>query len=154
MKQRLVILAIILFGGAIGVHASWQTLAGGVDSIPPAQAYEEASQGKLILVDIRTTGEWRETGTPTVAKRISMHEEGFLDRLKDAVNGDKSARIALICATGVRSARLGATLGSHGFFNVVHVSEGMLGNADGTGWLDAGLPVESYRPFLEASERG
>ena len=112
------------------------------EQMSAAAAHERATNGELLLVDIRTDGEWRETGLGASARPISMHKPGFIEKLAEAVGNDKSRRIALICATGGRSRWLQGRLAKYGFTNVVDVSEGMLGSAAGPGWLKTGLPVK------------
>lgn len=109
-----------------------------------ADAHKQALQGELLLVDIRTHGEWKQTGLGATAKAISMHKPGFVDKLAEAAGQDKSRKIGLICATGGRSRWLQGQLAKFGFTNVVDVSEGMLGSPAGRGWLKAGLPVRPY----------
>ena len=107
-----------------------------------ADAHEQAMKGEVLLVDIRTHGEWKQTGLGASARPISMHQPGFLEKLAEAAGNDKSRKIALICATGGRSRWLQGQLAKYGFTNVVDVSEGMLGSPAGPGWLKAGLPVK------------
>jgi len=107
-------------------------------------AHARALAGEIVLIDIRHRSEWRSTGVGSSAVAISMHEPGFLERVKAAVKGDKSRPVALICAAGVRSKRMSEVLIREGYKTVIDVSEGMLGGFFGGGWLRAGLPV---RPF-------
>lgn len=107
-----------------------------------ADAHERATKGDILLVDIRTDGEWKQTGLGASARPISMHKPGFIEKLIEAAGNDKSRTIALICATGGRSRWLQGQLTKYGFTNVVDVSEGMLGSAAGPGWLKTGLPVK------------
>lgn len=104
-------------------------------------AREEALAGRLKLIDIRTRDEWAMTGVPDVALAISMNEPGFLTRLKAAVDDDKAAPIAVICASGGRSAWLANELHLAGFTAVHDVSEGMMGSTAGPGWLRRALPT-------------
>lgn len=115
--------------------------AAAADTMSASEAFERASRGEIVLVDIRAPAEWRETGIASVAEPISMHEPGFLDRLERAVGGNRARRIALICATGGRSAWLRVQLLARGFRNVADVAEGMAGGRQGAGWIRAGLPV-------------
>jgi rhodanese-related sulfurtransferase len=52
-------------------------------------------------------------------------------------------QIALICATGGRSAYVVEILGKNGITGVADVSEGMFGNGRAAGWIARGLPVVS-----------
>lgn len=111
-------------------------------SAPAALA--AADKGEIILVDIRTRGEWKQTGLAKPALAISMHEAGFVRNLARALGGNRAGRVALICATGGRSAHLQRILVTAGFANVVDVSEGMMGSSAGPGWLKRGLPVKAW----------
>lgn len=107
-------------------------------------AHKQALSGDVLLVDIRTDGEWKQTGLGASALAISMHKPGFLEKLAEAAGQNKNKKIALICATGGRSKWLQGQLAKYGFTNVVDVSEGMLGSADGPGWLRTGLPIKPF----------
>ena len=109
-----------------------------------SDAHKLALSGDVLLVDIRTHGEWKQTGLGATALAISMHKPGFVDKLAEAAGQDKNKKIALICATGGRSNWLQGQLAKFGFTNVVDVSEGMLGSSAGPGWLKAGLPVKPF----------
>lgn len=105
-------------------------------------AWAKAQAGEILLIDIRTPPEWRETGVPQGAKRLDMTDPRFLDRLLELVKGDRSAPIALICRTGNRSGYVVQQLRSLGFSQVYDVPEGMAGSRAGPGWLRRGLPIE------------
>ena len=111
------------------------------------EAAVQAQSGKLVLIDIRTPPEWKETGVAKGARLINMlHPQGapgFTNALLEQVKGDRSAPIALICRTGNRTTQVQRYLQSVGFTQVYNVKEGMAGSAAGPGWLKRGLPVES-----------
>jgi rhodanese-related sulfurtransferase len=104
-------------------------------------AYNRAVTGDLLLIDIRQPEEWAQTGSAKGATRLDMRSPGFLDALAALTGGDRSRPIALICASGGRSARTARALTEAGFTSVLDVSEGMLGSSAGPGWLARGLPV-------------
>ncbi|HOV02922.1 MAG TPA: rhodanese-like domain-containing protein [Hyphomicrobiales bacterium] len=104
-------------------------------------AHEQAVKGEVLLVDIRSPQEWMQTGVGEGAVAITMHSHDFLDKLMEAMEGDQSKPIALICATGNRSRWLQYQLMAHGFTSVEDVGEGMLGGPNGPGWLNRRLPV-------------
>ncbi len=104
-------------------------------------AFKKAETGELLLLDIRSPQEWKETGTGTGAKKVSMHQPGFLAKLDALTDNNKSKPVALICATGGRSNWLQGELVKRGYTNIIDVSEGMLGSSTGPGWLKRGLPV-------------
>lgn len=109
-----------------------------------AQAHQSAMSGEILLVDIRTPSEWRATGIGQGAQPLDMRRDDFVPALLQLTGGDRSGVIALICARGVRSARLSNQLTEAGFTNIADVPEGMLGSAAGPGWVRSGLPVEIY----------
>jgi len=105
------------------------------------RAHDLATSGDALLVDIRTPDEWAATGIGAGAVALDMRRGDFTAALTRLAGGDRDAQIVLICARGVRSARLGAVLTEVGFTNVTDVPEGMSGSRDGPGWVARGLPV-------------
>ena len=150
MNRRLFILGgvavagVAAFAGANRMQfyaAITETRAGDVLDAP--EAHDLVKSGEIILVDIRRPDEWEKTGRPLGSYGIDMRRDNdFTDELAKVAGGDTSAPIALICARGVRSARLANRLIEAGFDNILDVPEGMLGSADGPGWLARGLPLE------------
>ena len=110
-------------------------------TLDPEAAFAAARDGGLILIDIRRPDEWMETGMPEHAQPIDMRRSDFLDALDKLMGGDRTRSVALICARGVRSDRMSASLAEAGFTSVIDVPEGMLGSPAGPGWLARGLPV-------------
>jgi len=112
------------------------------------EAWQRSTAGELVLIDIRSVGEWRETGIPEGARRVSMFSSygfpnvDFLDEIADVTGGETTQPVALICAGGVRSSLARSMLEAEGFAEVYDVAEGMLGSSDGPGWLARGLPIE------------
>ncbi|MGI9372173.1 MAG: rhodanese-like domain-containing protein [Hyphomicrobiales bacterium] len=112
------------------------------DKLSVQDAHKLAQTGEILLVDIRTPQEWRETKVGASAQTISMHSAEFLRNLESAIEGDKTKPIALICATGGRSQWLQAQLLRRGYTKIYDVSEGVLGSSAGPGWLKASLPLK------------
>jgi len=114
--------------------------------ISAQEASRQSNSGELLMIDVRSTEEWRQTGVPVGASAITIHDPAsmtsFLDNVMEAVDGNKNARIALICARGNRSHRTQRFLSQRGFTQVLDVSEGMLGRNAAPGWLARNLPVE------------
>ncbi|NKB60024.1 MAG: rhodanese-like domain-containing protein [Alphaproteobacteria bacterium] len=108
-------------------------------------AYQRARSGHITLLDIRSPGEWRQTGMPAGAVALTMHNpdgaDAFYKDVLEAVGRDKSRPIAVICAAGNRSRWAQAFLTSKGFTNIQDVGEGLFGNGALPGWLKRGLPV-------------
>jgi rhodanese-related sulfurtransferase len=139
MSVRLATLILIVFAGSSAMADTIVTATAAVKS---------AAQGKTTIVDVRSPGEWRQTGIAKGAATVTIHNpngvKAFVREMTKAVGGDKSKPIALICAAGVRSARALRILAANGFTNLRYISEGMLGSPEaGPGWLKRGLPVTS-----------
>lgn len=119
------------------------------DIVSATDAWRQAQAGTLTIVDVRSPAEWRQTGVAKGAWKITIHGPGkmpgFLKEVLARTKGDRSRRIALICATGVRSDYALRYLRRNGFTNVSHIAEGMMGRSvfrgGGRGWLREKLPV-------------
>ncbi|WP_323776018.1 rhodanese-like domain-containing protein [Leisingera sp.] len=109
-----------------------------------AEAFAQAQAGEITLVDIRTPQEWRASGVPVGSHQIDMRRKDFIAALQAAAGPDRAAPVALICARGVRSARLTLALAQAGYSNVIDVPEGMLGSGAGPGWIAGNLPVARW----------
>jgi rhodanese-related sulfurtransferase len=107
-----------------------------------------SNQGEMLLIDIRAESEWKQTGIAPQAITLSMHQPGGVPAFESALtlllNGNKDQPIALICAGGVRSAKLQHYLTLRGFTQVLDVVEGMQGGILTDGWIDHQLPVKAY----------
>ncbi len=112
------------------------------------EAQVALDSGLLGMLDVRTRDEWRETGVAQGAWPVSMHEDGFPERLFAARSLAGDNPVALICATGGRSGYLLRSLRNAGYAGFVDISEGMLGSSAGPGWIARGLPVVSIEDAL------
>ncbi len=152
MTSRLTAIAALILAG--GLLAGPVTTAGAQsqseprlvaetrpDKISVRDAYEQSANQSIVLIDIRTRGEWAETGIPHTALAISMHERGFLQKLDATMRRYRGKPVALICATGGRSHFVQRELRRRGYNNIIDVPEGMLGSRAGAGWLKTGLPT-------------
>jgi rhodanese-related sulfurtransferase len=114
--------------------------------VSAADAFEMVRSEKVILIDIRTPDEQRETGIPAGARRANASNPqgpaGFLQDMLDIVGDRKTQPIAIICRTGNRTGKARAFLLSKGFTEVYNVGEGVAGSTAGPGWFKRGLPVE------------
>lgn len=110
-------------------------------SLDARTAFQMMQEQQITLVDIRRPDEWQATGTAEGAHRLDLRRPDFIAALDALVKGDRARPVALICARGVRSARLANRLAESGFSSVVNIPEGMLGAADGPGWIARGLPL-------------
>ena len=111
-----------------------------------AVAHEKAAADQLVLIDIRSPKEWRDTGIGASATPISMHLPGFMAKVAKATGRDRSRPVAVICASGGRSTVIAPKLEEAGYTSIYNVAEGMLGGRYGTGWIPSGLPVKPYSP--------
>ncbi len=128
----------------------WSHLAGAEDKdkISVLAAHELLQKNAIVMIDIRSVGEWEKTGVATQAIPLTMHRDGgipaFSHALAKLLEGDKTRPVALICAKGVRSSRVQQYLQKHGFTHVLDVQEGMVGGFFTEGWIDQGLPIKPY----------
>ncbi|WP_052257724.1 rhodanese-like domain-containing protein [Leisingera sp. ANG-DT] len=142
---------LVLLGGAAaaaGAGIWWQRRQPPDHDHPRltvAEAYAQAQAGEITLVDIRTPQEWRASGVPVGSHQIDMRREDFIKALQAVAGPDRSVPVALICARGVRSARVTLMLSEAGYTHVIDVPEGMLGSAAGPGWLAGNLPVARWK---------
>jgi len=109
--------------------------------ITAPDAYKAVQNRSMIMVDIRTPQEWLQTGVARGAVAIDMRADDFIGKLARIRSQNPDKPIAMICATGHRSTYVTGVLDQRGFPGLVNVAEGMVGGADGTGWLKRGLPV-------------
>jgi rhodanese-related sulfurtransferase len=118
--------------------------------ITPADAAARARDAGLTIVDVRTPGEWRQTGVPQGAVLADINGPGgadaFLAAVTAAVGGDRSRPVAVICRSGNRSTAAQKLLLANGFATVLNIREGMAGNSQGPGWTGRGLPVQPCGP--------
>lgn len=140
---------VLLAGGgavmAVAVGAGGLALAGrdrfAGEEMDPQVAFDAARTGDVLLIDIRRPDEWTATGIPEGAEPIDLRRADFADAVLKLAGGDRTRRVALICAAGVRSDRTGAALSEAGFTRVIDLPEGILGSPAGPGWQARGLPV-------------
>lgn len=114
--------------------------------ISAEEALSLAQAGQLTLVDVRSPREWRQTGVPAGARPVTIHDPnglvGFLEAVREELDADFDRPIALICARGNRSTLAQSAMSEAGYSRVLNIREGMLGSADGPGWLSRGLPTD------------
>jgi rhodanese-related sulfurtransferase len=86
---------------------------------------------KLKIIDIRTLGEWKETGIVKDSYTITFFDErgnydteGFLKALNSIVN--QGEKFALICRTGSRTGMISNFLGRKLNYNVVNLKGGLM----------------------------
>ena len=138
--RTLAILALLLI--------SMPAFAGG-GTLSAQTAWRMAQGGEITVIDIRSPAEWRQTGIPRGARKVTIHDrngvKGFVRAMTRTVGGDRTAPSAVICAHGNRSTRAHAILETAGFTNVYNILEGMQGRHKAKGWILNGLPMEPCR---------
>jgi rhodanese-related sulfurtransferase len=133
----LFIAGFVMTIGAVGAE-SGQYISGQI-------AHERSIANTLTIIDVRTPNEWRQTGLPKNAEGATIYRDNnkdFLAQISRITNGDKAAPIALICASGVRSARAADILKTAGYRNVLDIKGGMMGNQQNPGWMAQNLPIQ------------
>jgi adenylyltransferase/sulfurtransferase len=101
---------------------------------------EEMTRGQVTLVDIRELDEW----TQGKVDGSSHLPRGFLEFQIENIVADRNARLALICAGGVRSALAARSLEEMGYTDVCSVAGGF------GAWKNAGYPFSMPRVLDDA----
>ncbi len=131
----------VLFGGRRASAGPARAATPGPEPLTAEEALEKARAGDLVLIDVRTPGEWSSTGVPEPAATANMQSRDFGQQLMSLLDNDRDRPFAVICRTGRRSAHVAHALAANGFTAVHDVPEGMAGSRAGSGWLAKGLPV-------------
>lgn len=145
---------LLLLGGAAAVAggaywwSAWHPVYDG-GRLTVIEAHSQATSGAITLIDIRRPDEWTRTGIGDGAHPIDMRRDDFNVALAKVVGDDHTVPIALICARGVRSARLSKRLTEAGYSNIIDVPEGMEGSKSGPGWVASNLPIYEFTEVLE-----
>lgn len=145
--SRRQMLGLGVAGAALGVLAYPYVLPDRTQpgqTMSASQAHAAALAGEIALIDIRRPDEWARTGIPVPAHPIDMRRSDFVAALQAIAGPDRTVAVGVICARGVRSARLTKALADAGFTRIIDIPEGMLGSTAGPGWLANGLPVTHY----------
>ena len=117
----------------------------------PQEAHQAATENEIVLVDIRTPGEWAQTGIGDGAIALDMTSKDFLRALVALRGIHPEKRLVFICRTGNRSGHLTAYLTKNKFENIGDVPQGMMGSKSGKGWLKHELPI--YKGEIREIER-
>lgn len=130
--------------GGIGWHIQTTVPVFSGATLSAAEAQARAQAGEILLVDIRRPDEWRRTGLGAGAHPLDMRRDDFTQTLAALSAANPGRPVALICAGGVRSARLANRLDAAGLGPILDVPEGMEGSAAGPGWIKSGLPTIAW----------
>jgi rhodanese-related sulfurtransferase len=126
----------------------WVPVTTHAEVLMPDEARLMAERGELTIIDVRLPVEWERTGIPQGAMTISLQDQtlqpraDFVTDVLEALGNDPTTPIALICASGHRSAFAQQLLVGSGFTAVHDISEGVVGGEYGPGWLARALPTE------------
>jgi len=108
-------------------------------------ASQELLDSKVVIIDIRTPGEWRETGLLKGSVPIMFFNERgkfninkFLAELNKHIKPNEE--FALICRTGSRTAMVSEYLDKELGYKVINIRGGILYA------IGQNLPVEPYKP--------
>jgi sulfur-carrier protein adenylyltransferase/sulfurtransferase len=112
----------------------------GVEEIQPPEAAEEIDQGDVALIDVREQHEFEERHIDG-----AIHvPRGYLESRIEQFVPDRSKRIVLYCASGIRSVLAAKTLTEDlGYEDVASMAGGI------TLWRDRGLPVVTPRSLTQ-----
>ena len=113
-------------------------------------ALEAVQSGQMILLDIRRPSEWAATGVAKGAVALTMHDADFGPSLGALLAAHPDRQIGMICATGGRTSYVVSVLEKNGIDTVIDVSEGMMGNARGPGWIARKLPLSTSQEAQQA----
>ncbi len=135
--------AIVLLGILFGTSAFAAEFSATTDM--HAQDVHLAVQSdNLVLIDVRTPDEWRNTGIAQGAVPISMQDTDFLNKLAQLTEANPGKPVAFICASGRRSGIVQAELARRGYENVFSVYGGTTGSSEAPGWIREGLPITPW----------
>ena len=127
MKKTVLTLAIL----SVSLFAEFKTI-----DVPE---FEKLQKEGLLVIDIRTAPEWKETGIIDGAKKITFFSEKGQPLLADwffevgHLIKDKKTPFIIYCAHASRSKALGKGLDSMGFEHVYELKGGIE-----NGWIKAG----------------
>lgn len=105
-------------------------------AIDCGQALQGLNDKSLILIDVRTPGEWADTGVPANAKCKALQDSDFVDYVRFCQEGAENLPVALFCLSGTRSLKAAKTVQKAGVENIQIVRGGL------EAWRKAGLPLE------------
>ncbi len=115
-----------------GGMTSWRAEKRETESIERIDVRElHGRNGSLQVLDVREDSEWDEGHIPD-----SLHKPYHdIDAMPDGIDPQKP--VAVICASGQRSAVAASLLKAHGAEEVIHVVDGGVGT-----WARMGFPIE------------
>jgi rhodanese-related sulfurtransferase len=134
-KSLILALAATLLSACLARAQPWPV------NMTPTEAHRLTQEKKVLLIDIRTPEEWKETGVAEGALKIDMTDPMFVAKVRQAQGDDRTKPLALICRTANRTRTVQQALAQLGYVNVINVEGGMIGNREDQGWIKRGLPL-------------
>ena len=147
MKRTTSISPIVLLGAVL---AATQPVRAEVLHIGNAETQELIGQG-VTIVDIRTPGEWKQTGVVAGSQLVQFVDEKGrydADQFMSKVNAvaDPSKPVVLSCRSGNRTRTAAQLISSaNPQRKVYNVKEGLIG------WNKSGLPIVSLEKNLQTA---
>ncbi len=116
-----------------------------VARLTPAEAAERVAAGSAVLVDVRESGEWAQTGIVAGATPLALSDlRGERRDWKPFLAAHKDREIVLYCRSGNRSGQAARLLAAEGYRTA---------NAGGLrDWLAAGKKVAPLPPSAPAGQ--
>lgn len=140
LKTFVLVISMVILPGAMARASS---------TLRYAPMSQELIKSGTRIIDIRTEKEWRETGVVKGALLITFFredmtydQEAFLAKLRRHVK--PSDKIAIMCRSGNRSAKVGRFLMQKGFTEVINVDGGIKRAKE------AGISLDAYQPTAQA----
>lgn len=110
-----------------------------VERVAPQAAFDEASSGDVVFLDVREPVEWEQH-----IKGAVQVPRGLLEFAADPASPrhspelDPSRRVIVYCRSGTRAALAAHTLMHLGYENVANLDGGIVA------WTEAGLPADEH----------
>ena len=131
----------MVLGAVLGLMITAAAGLAQAQTMSASEAYSAVLNDDVIILDIRSPGEWAETGVAKGAWPVTKHDPSFGPNLQRILEKHPNKPLALICATGGRSNYVAGILRERGLLGTIDIAEGMFGNGDAPGWIAGNLPV-------------
>ncbi|HEX5059653.1 MAG TPA: rhodanese-like domain-containing protein [Kofleriaceae bacterium] len=117
--MRLVLVAVLLFGGCSKSEPQQSPPAPAAKTKDPATARNLIASG-AVVIDVRTPDEYAADHLPNATNIPVEDVSARLSEIEALVSGNKAKPIVVYCAAGGRAAKAKATLDGAGFSHVVN----------------------------------
>ena len=129
-----------ILAGSLVLPASF-VFGQSANTFSPREAFDAARAKRILLIDIRGTQEWADTGLPQGALALDADAPAFEVRIAGLRLDHPGKHIVLIDRTGAQAVAVAQKLAGRGWRDLAGVRGGMLGPG---GWLAEKLPVTAY----------